>query len=134
MKPVSPMRFPFPRLLILIAVVLLFGCRQPVEPPVGVAERAPASIDVDGTRFERLAGDFKNDARLQRLFRERKELAENPDVGGTLVVYASPDGERVRFHWIQAWSDSDGWTWIETDKEGKYLAAGQGAGERFPGS
>ncbi|HEV7279878.1 MAG TPA: hypothetical protein VGN57_06650 [Pirellulaceae bacterium] len=121
-------------LLILGAVVLLLGCRQPVEPPVSVAERAPASIVVNGKPWGRLAGNFADDARLQRLFRERKELADSPDLGGTLVVYASPTGERVRFFWIQAWSDSDGWTWIETDRDGKYVASGQGVGVRFPGS
>lgn len=118
----------------LCSVALLLGCRQPVEPPADVAERAPASIDVDGTSWSRVTGGLEDDRRLQRLFRERKDLAESPDLGGTLVAYASPTGDRVRFFWIQAWSDSDGWTWIETDHEGKYLATGQGAGDRFPGS
>ena len=124
----------FFRLLILSAMLSSVACRQRVEPPGDIAQRAPASIDVEGTPWDRLPGDLASEPRLERLFRERKELAESPDLSGTLVAYASPTGDRIRFYWIQAWSDSDGWTWIETNEDGKYLASGQGAGERFPGS
>ena len=127
------MRSRLPCLLILGTIVLLSGCRQPVEPPTDVAARTPASIQVDGVDWSRVPGDLSGDSRLKRVFRDRKELAESPNVSGTLVAYESASGDRVRFYWIQAWSDSDGWTWVETDRDGKFLASGEGAGPRFPG-
>lgn len=120
-------------LLVLSSLVLLSGCRERVEAPDDVATRVPTTIEVDGVPWSRLTEDLQDDPRLRRLFRERKDLAESPDLGGTLVAYATPTGDRLRFFWIQAWSDSDGWTWIETDKDGRYVASGQGAADRFPG-
>lgn len=118
----------------LCAIALLSGCGRAVEPPGDVVARTPSSIEIDGANWNRLSGDLPDDPRLQRVFRERKELAESPDLGGTLVAYASPSADRVRFFWIQAWSGSDAWTWVETDRDGKYLASGQAAGTRFPDS
>lgn len=119
--------------LTLFAVLLIVGCRQEVVRPESVATRAPSSIEVDGVVWTRVESDPSNDPRLHRVFRERAELAEGPDFGGTLVAYASPKEERIRFYWIQAWSESDGWTWIETDASGASRASGQGVGTRFPG-
>jgi hypothetical protein len=119
--------------VLLFAVLLFIGCRQEVVPPEGVAQRLPPSIEVDGAVWTRVESDPSEDPRLRRVFRERAELAEGPDFGGTLVAYASPNEERVRFFWIQAWSESDGWTWIEMDGDGSFLASGQGVGTRFPG-
>ena len=109
------------------------ACDQSPGPPDAFGSRVPASLRIDGEVWQRTPTDAPGDRRLERLFRERPELAGDPDLVADVVAFEAPQEDRIRFYWVRPSSAGDAWTWIETDGHGAFRSRGDGVAEVFPG-
>jgi hypothetical protein len=118
---------------VCVLAATMSACDRELTPHRPLESRAPESFAIEGEVWKRTSVDRTGDARLDRLFRERKEFAGNPDYAAEVFAFEAPDAKRVRFYWVRTSNAGDAWTWIETDSTGTFRSQGEGTAAAFPG-